>query len=666
MTRWLPQLLRDLRHAARTLRRTPGTAAVVILSLGVGIGVNTAVFTWIQALVLQPVPGVRDASRLQLVEPRAENGSYPGMSWTEYRDLRARLASIRDLIAFRMAPLNVGDAGRLDRTYSLLVSGNYFSALGLRPALGRLLQPDDAERAGEARVVVVSHSFWKTRLGAAPMAIGRPLRVNGQSLTVVGVAPQGFYGTVIGMNFDLWVPATLAPALFLGPSSSRSSELESRVARGYSAIGTLPPTVTRAAAQAELDAAMRELARDFPDSNAKIHGEVMPFWLAPRGPQRFLVAALAALQVVMLLLLLTVCGNAANLVLARADARRREAGVRLALGAGRWRIVSLQLTEDLVLGVLGGGVGAALAAWGNAAFRAVTNVHGVADRVPHARRRGGPDVRGRSRPRLGPVGRCGADLAAVACRSAAHAARRRQHVAAQPGAVSADGRAGRAGARRAPRRGGLGEGISGCAHRGSRLSARGAAAGGVRLVWREARPPLPRATLRIGCSGACAHYLASMPRPSRCRCRSTFTASVSGRSRSKAARARTACRSAAFTNTVTPDYFATMGIALRARRRLRGSRRCRRRAAGDRQRGVRAAVHRGRRADWPSRRGVAAGGTRSQASSPNSLSDSFTEPPAPIVYYSYRDRPAAAGEIHLRRANGRRDAPRRGAAPQRP
>ncbi len=366
MALWLSQAIRDLRYAARMLRRMPGLAAVVILSLGVGIGVNTAIFSWLQALVLQPIPGVRDAARFQLVEPRAENGSYPGMSWPEYRDLQPRVTSFHDLLVFRMSAFNVGQAGRFERTYGLLVSGNYFSALGVRPALGRLVQPDDAARAGGEAVVVVSHDFWQTRLGSASSVIGQPLRVNDRMLTIIGVAPPAFHGTVIGLNFDLWLPATLAPTVLAG-----SRELDSRSARGYSAMATLQPHTTRAQAQADLDGAMRQLARDFPQTNGTIQGEVLPFWMAPRGPQRFLVGALAALQIIMLLLLLTVCGNAANLVLARASARQRETGVRLALGAGRWRVVSLVLTETLLLGVFGALAGAAIAVWGTEALRAV-------------------------------------------------------------------------------------------------------------------------------------------------------------------------------------------------------------------------------------------------------------------------------------------------------
>src|SRR6185295_4057420 len=337
-----------------------------IVSLGIGIGVNTAVFSWVQAMVLQPLPGVSGGASFQLVEPRAESGSYPGVSWLEYRDLRERLRSFPDLLAFRMVPLNVGEAGRTERTYGVLVSGNYFSALALRPALGRFLRPDEVERAGGEPVVVVSHEFWQARLGGAPDAIGRTLRLNDQSLTVIGVAPPGFQGTVLGLDFDLWVPATMAPVLFGG-----SRELEDRSQRGYALLGSLPPHATVARVQTELDAAMRDLARLYPDTNAAVQADVLSFWEALRGPPRMLARALWILQALMLLLLLAVCGNTANLVLARASTRHREIGVRLALGASPGRVLRLLLTESVLLAVLGAAVGAAIAVWGTNALRAV-------------------------------------------------------------------------------------------------------------------------------------------------------------------------------------------------------------------------------------------------------------------------------------------------------
>jgi predicted permease len=356
----------DVIPALRALARTPIMAAVVVLSLGVGIGVNTVVFSWIQALVFRPIPGVADASSFHLIETRAEGGVRPGSSWQEYLDLKQQVPSLHNLLAFRMVPLNVGTPPRTDRTYALLVSGNYFDALGLRPALGRFLRTDEVATAGREPVAVVSHDYWLTRLGGAPDVVGRTLRANDVELSIVGVAPEGFLGTVLGLQFDMFVPATLAPVLLGG-----SRELNDRSIRGYYAMGTLESAALAQAARAEAEAAMQRLAQAFPATNTGMTAEVLPFWRATRGPQGLMLQGLTALQGVMLLLLLAVCGNTANLVLARAGTRVKEMAVRLAVGAGSWRIARLLLVENLMLGLLGASVGALIAWWGSNALRAV-------------------------------------------------------------------------------------------------------------------------------------------------------------------------------------------------------------------------------------------------------------------------------------------------------
>ena len=348
------------------LGRSPGLAAVVIVSISVGIGVNTTVFSWLQAVTLKPLPGVTNGSSFFTVEPRGDTGTFPGISWLEYHDLDQRLGAFDDLLAFRMAPMSVGETSRTERTYALLVSGNYFQVLGLRPAAGRFLEPREVERAGAEPVVVISHDYWQTRFGGDPAAVGQRLRVNEHELTIAGVAPDGFQGTVMGLQFDLWVPATMAPTLMAG-----SRELEDRGQRGYSVMGRLRATATEAQAVTEASAAMRDLATAFPESNANIGVEIRPYWRSPRGPQQMITAALGILQAVMLLVLLAVCGNTANLMLARATSRQREVGVRLALGAGPAGIMRLLMAESLLLGILGSALGIVIAWWGTEALRAM-------------------------------------------------------------------------------------------------------------------------------------------------------------------------------------------------------------------------------------------------------------------------------------------------------
>src|SRR5258707_1173622 len=347
----------------------PGLAAVIVVSLAIGIGVNTTIFSWIQMILFQPLPGVSGASNFLLVEPRTETGGYPGASWLEYRALQAQVPALRDIVASQMVAFNVGESGQTERTHGQLVSGNYFSALGLKPAAGRFIQPQEAEQPGTEPVVVISYDYWQTRFRGAPEAVGQKLRVNERELTVIGVAPKEFQGTMVPLKFELWAPATMAPALLGG-----ARDLEDRSARGFSLIGMLKPGATREEAQAELTTALAQLARDCPEASAGIGGEILAFWEAPRGPQRLLISGLAVLQGVMLLLLLAVCGNTANLMLARGSTRQREMAVRVAVGAGRWRIGSLVLSENMLFAFLGATLGAAIAVWGPPALRVAPQI----------------------------------------------------------------------------------------------------------------------------------------------------------------------------------------------------------------------------------------------------------------------------------------------------
>jgi len=361
---FIENLLGDLRNAGRSISRMPGLAAVIIVSLAIGIGVNTSIFSWIQLMLFQPMPAVSGAANFLLVEPRTETGGYAGASWLEYRDLQKQVSALRDIVASQIVPFNVGERGQTERTHGQLVSGNYFSALELKPAIGRFIRPEEAERPGTEPVVVISYDYWQTRFRGAPEALGQELRVNERDLIVIGVAPREFQGTMVPLKFELWVPATMAPALLGG-----TRDLEDRTIRAFSLIGMLKPGAMRQEAQAELSTAMAQLARDYPEASAGIGGEILTFWKAPRGPQRMLISGLAVLQGVMLLLLLAVCGNTANLMLARGSTRQREMAVRVALGAGHWRIVSLVLSENMLLALLGASLGAAIAVWGTTALR---------------------------------------------------------------------------------------------------------------------------------------------------------------------------------------------------------------------------------------------------------------------------------------------------------
>jgi predicted permease len=354
----------DIRHAWRSIRRMPVVATVIVLSLGAGIGVNTAIFSWIQLVVFQPVPGVERISEYRVIEPRSDTGGYPGLSWLEYRDLSRDLTSTRHLLAFRMTPFTLGEASETTRAYGMFVSANYFSSLGLTPALGRFFRADEGNVPGSAPVVVISSDLWRQRFNRDSSVLGRTIRVNDRLLNIIGVAPERFQGTVLALSFDLWVPATMAPELMPG-----SRELDDRTQRGYSVMGRL--IASQAQAEADASNAIRRFARDHPKDSTAIGADVLEFDNQPRGPQRLLKAGLIFLQAVLLLLWLTVCGNTANLILARASVRRREVAVRLALGAGARRIVSLMLSETMLLAVMSTVVGVLAGVWGTGALRAV-------------------------------------------------------------------------------------------------------------------------------------------------------------------------------------------------------------------------------------------------------------------------------------------------------
>ena len=356
-------MIGDLRHAWRGLRAMPLVSLVVVASLALGIGANTTVFSWLQMVRWKPLPGVADAGRLQTIETRTSQGAFVGTSWPRFLDLQRRSGSFAWLLASRAAPVTVGDPPTVERAAALFVSGNYFAALAQRPAAGRLLSPADAGAPGRQPVVVISHDYWRARYGAARTAVGSTIRLNGQALEIVGVAPPRFQGTTLGLAFDMWIPATMAGTLMAG-----SQELVDRSQGGYAVLGRLG-SGSAAAARAELDAAARELARAHPATDGGLASELHAFTDPPRGPQRMINGALALLQTVMLLVLVAVCGNVANLLLARASVRQRDFGVRLALGAPRRRVAWLVLLEALLLSAAGTGIGLLLASWGTQAVR---------------------------------------------------------------------------------------------------------------------------------------------------------------------------------------------------------------------------------------------------------------------------------------------------------
>jgi predicted permease len=353
----LDTLPRDLRLALRALSRSPGFVAAVVVSLGLAIGANTAIFTLVNAVLLRPIPGVRGAEALVNVHPvgpEAEGG-FGSFSYLDYLDLRDRNQTLSGLAAFNGRGLSFGDGEAIEVVGGQLVSGNYFPLMGVRAHLGRLLEPRDD--AAETPVAVVSHGLWQRRLGSDPAVAGRTIRLNGYPFTVVGVTEPGFSSHFIGFPFDVFVPLSMtgraAPNETLAQRDSNWLELVGRLRSGVS-IGQ---------AQAELSAVVAGLAREHPAPGRGSRVElnrVTGLDDSLRGP---VTAFLGILQAVAGLVLAVACANAAGLLLARAAARRRDVAVRIAIGARMRDLVRPMLAEALILFGLAGGFGLLLAAW---------------------------------------------------------------------------------------------------------------------------------------------------------------------------------------------------------------------------------------------------------------------------------------------------------------
>jgi predicted permease len=349
-------LANDLRYAARQLLRSPGFAVVAVLSLALGIGANTAVFSWIDAILLRPLPGVDDRG-LVAFETLTPSGEAVGNSYPDFRDYRDHLGLLSGLAMAQAAALGLGDRDHVDRIWGEMVSGNYFAVLGVKPALGRAFLPDEyGDKPNAYPVAVISDALWRRRFQADPAIVGKPVTVNSHQLTVVGVAPPAFHGTVPGLAFDVWVPLAMRPQI----NGIGEWMLRDRKTRDLRGFARLKPAVRIERAGAEIAALARELARVHPYENGGIGARLLPLWRAA-GPQRDLLVPLQILMAACGALLLIICANMANLLLARAVGRRRELGIRVALGAGRLRLARQLLTESLLLAALGAAAGLPLA-----------------------------------------------------------------------------------------------------------------------------------------------------------------------------------------------------------------------------------------------------------------------------------------------------------------
>ena len=340
------------------LRRSPGFSILALLCLTLGIGTNAAALSWIEGILIRPYPLVAHQDRMVALSGTTRGGERGGLSYPDFFDFEKNSTLFESFIVDRITgtTLNVGD--RAERSVGGIVSANYFDALGVRPILGRGFRPEEGTGRNAHPVTVISYLTWKNRFKGDPDIVGKTQFMNGVQHTIIGVAPEKFHGTFIGISFNFWVPTSMQETF-----DNTGYKLEDRGTRQVESFAFLKPGVTRQQGQAELCAIAKRLENDFPETN-RGHGiEIFPLWKTPFNGAAEISSTLGITAAVVFFVLLIACANVSNLLLARSLLRRHEMTMRLALGAGRRRLIKQLFTEGLLLSLMATLGGIAVAYW---------------------------------------------------------------------------------------------------------------------------------------------------------------------------------------------------------------------------------------------------------------------------------------------------------------
>src|SRR5437867_1090729 len=360
--RGLPMIettLQDLRFGLRMLRRSPGFSILAILCLTLGIGANAAVFSWIEGILFRPYPAVAHQERLVAIGGTSRDEPLgTSLSWPDFQDLQRSCTLCETVFVSKITGTTLSIGDRAERTTGSIVSANYFDAIGVHPILGRGFLPGEDIGQSAHPVAVISYQLWQGRFRGDPQIAGKTQRLNGVMHTIVGVVPEGFYGTFVGWSMNFWVPASMEDIF-----ESGGYKLEDRGARWIEAYARLKPGVTQQQAQQEFAAISGHLEAEYPATNRGRAIRFWPLWQTPFNNAATLLPTLEIMLVVVACVLLIACANVGNLLLVRSFARRHEMSVRLAVGAGRARLWKQLLTEGLVLSLFGAAGGLLVAYW---------------------------------------------------------------------------------------------------------------------------------------------------------------------------------------------------------------------------------------------------------------------------------------------------------------